>query len=49
MYCELCGCFCVCCLQFEDACSECDAAKPYFLEWDGEVDGDVFQGQDGGL
>lgn len=32
MYCSLCGCFCVACIQLEDGCSSCELKYPELLE-----------------
>lgn len=38
MYCNLCGCYCVACLQLEDGCSSCELKHPDLLEG-GDPDG----------
>ena len=32
LYCDLCGCICVVCVQLEDGCSSCELKHPELLD-----------------
>lgn len=38
MYCKLCGCYCVACIQLADGCASCELKHPELLEG-GDPDG----------